>query len=1089
MYTTDDGSTIENDPEAAKLCGFALNLDVFGDEPEQTENEDVQDKGDMTDEGAEQDDEPDERDGDFCETDDVSDSTYGQADGETVDEDDEIPTEEHQAAPTVRPYVRATQDHIHIASERNTGLARLVFQYGFACADFGAGADMRDIYESIHASQAVLVEAPEDITQDTRLLSYQVREGIAAGKDVLILCERTGGEFLNKFENQPHVRIVCARAGRDVLHGVFIEFLCKYNKAWNRADCRDDAIGELVAHGIDASLGYAASEHFLAERYAAGELLPKSESAAMHWYNSARDHGSVRATVSLGDCYFSGSICPQNRKKAYDLYCEVADQDYPMGLFKKGACLLEGDGCEADPEQAYRCFKRTTELDSEHVEAYYYLGLCYKEGWGVDVSRSEAKACLRKSAKGEYVPAIIALGNIFSDAEDDEYNETLAYDCFNKAAQAGDAEGMYKRGMSLSSGKGCEKDADLAFESFLAGAEQKHSGCAHALGMCYEFGLGCDIDYERAYECYKLAAGLGSAEATNNLGGCYLYGHGVIKDTAYALELFEKAAQMGDSNAAARLGLLYEEGNVVEKNLKTAFGYYTKAAASNATAAFRLGHFYRQGVGTLADIERSTVCFEHAASLGHIEAMFCTACAYMLGLGVEKDEWSAYRWFCAGAQRGHGQSYYEMGNCCFKGTGTAKNPAKAIYCYKKAYELGASEAEAALRIGICLLRGLGAEKDSAGALEWLKISAQGECADAQFLCGECALYGVGCAKDPELAAQYYIAAAKQDHVRAIMALAECCETGVGRKASAAKAMQLYEKATLLGSAEAYYKLGRLTLETRSSLQAASPMFFKAANKGYIPAILTLGILYDKGQGIPENTDKAIEKYTQVMSEGTKKSKTVLFALPEREQERQDRMLAAVTDATYRLGMLRGRLAKSAEEYGNAFECIASAAAMGAPEAQREIARISQLGGELSSYFKTDRGELPDPDRVQIADAMNKLGDNWYEGKKLLRKNDRAAVKCFRLAAQMGQIDACYSLGWCLRHGVGTAVDDVEAAKWLKFAADKGNPYAAYSFGLCCEEGSGMENPNIKEALSYYRKAAASGHSEAKKRYLKISRDR
>ena len=144
---------------------------------------------------------------------------------------------------------------------------------------------------------------------------------------------------------------------------------------------------------------------------------------------------------------------------------------------------------------------------------------------------------------------------------------------------------------------------------------------------------------------------------------------------------------------------------------------------------------------------------------------------------------------------------------------------------------------------------------------------------------------------------------------------------------------------------------------------------------------------------------------------------------------------------------------------------------------------------LNSYFHTDRTKLPEPDEDEIANAMNKLGDNWYEGKMLLPKNERAAVKCFRIAAQMGQIDASYSLGWCLRHGVGTAVDDVEAAKWLKRAADKGNPYASYSYGLCCEEGSGMDSPNLKDALNYYRRAAASGHSEAKKRYLKIAKSK
>ena len=117
--------------------------------------------------------------------------------------------------------------------------------------------------------------------------------------------------------------------------------------------------------------------------------------------------------------------------------------------------------------------------------------------------------------------------------------------------------------------------------------------------------------------------------------------------------------------------------------------------------------------------------------------------------------------------------------------------------------------------------------------------------------------------------------------------------------------------------------------------------------------------------------------------------------------------------------------------------------------------------------------------------MNKLGDAWYSGEPLLSKNDRAALKCYRISASLGNNDAAYSLGWCLRHGVGTRVDDVEAVKWLKKSADLGNIHAMYSYGLCCEEGSGMEHPNLREAAMYYRKAGAAGHAQAKKRHLRI----
>ena len=84
------------------------------------------------------------------------------------------------------------------------------------------------------------------------------------------------------------------------------------------------------------------------------------------------------------------------------------------------------------------------------------------------------------------------------------------------------------------------------------------------------------------------------------------------------------------------------------------------------------------------------------------------------------------------------------------------------------------------------------------------------------------------------------------------------------------------------------------------------------------------------------------------------------------------------------------------------------------------------------------------------------------------------------------IDACYSYGWCLRHGVGVDENDAEAVKWLKLAADKGNSNAAYSYGLCCEEGAGTGVKNKREAMYYYRIAAASGNTKAAERYVLLS---
>ena len=169
--------------------------------------------------------------------------------------------------------------------------------------------------------------------------------------------------------------------------------------------------------------------------------------------------------------------------------------------------------------------------------------------------------------------------------------------------------------------------------------------------------------------------------------------------------------------------------------------------------------------------------------------------------------------------------------------------------------------------------------------------------------------------------------------------------------------------------------------------------------------------------------------------------------------------------------------------------------MGYTPAQYEVARIYQVGGDLIEYYnspffvpdaKFEGGETPQTKKM-LADALNKLGDTFYDGKNSLRKNESAAARCYRFAAELGQIDSAYSYGWCLRHGVGVHENDVESAKWLKIAADKGNSAAAYSYGLSCEEGSATGVKNKREAIYYYRMAAGAGHMEAAKRFVVLTK--
>lgn len=976
-------------------------------------------------------------------------------------------------------------EYIHIGADADEPFLEVFKKYGFSYLCYSSGDNLTELRDSMLGARIAVIFESHDVIEGNRLMAYQVREALACKKQVIIVCKKEHTDFARKFESEENISVIKSGSAAEMLHLLFVEQLCKIPELYSDADCTRDGYGDMMHHAVDAWRGVAASEKHLADRYLVGDLLPMLSNKAVFWYTRAKEHGSLRAIVALGDCYFSGNGCPENKKKAYELYTEAAEQNKPAGIFKVGKCKLYGYGCEEDAEGAYQHFRLAASIERDYPEAEYYIGLCQRDGLGAEISSAEAKAHFLRSAKGSYVPAFIALGGLFSDVSTDDYNPTLAFEYYSRAAAQGNVDGLYNRGLMLSQGVGCRGDAELARECFEKGAKQKDMRCLCSLGICYEYGIGCDIDYVRAVECYSQAADRAYAAAVNNLGGCYYYGHGVARDRKKALELFERAALFGDTNAMTRLGLCYESGVDCEKDTKKAFGYFQRASQyNNAIAAYKTALCYESGTGVEVDFKKAFAHFELAASLGHTQAMWHTANYLSDGVGTQRDFWAAFKWYSRGAEAGHADCYLQMAHFAFKGVGTVKNYSKAFFCYNKAFELGADRKESAIRIGVSYLRGLGVKENRAQALEWFKKAAAAGSTDAIFLCGESYFFGSGCEQDFRIASQYYTLAAREEHVRATVALARCYEQGLGVPQSNKRAAILYKRASNYDNAEANFGLASLIYENGGSEEGVKALLFRASNKGHALATLLLGDFYEQGLGMPQNFDKAADKYLGAMALGMAKQKTLLFSMPERDKENREKIHSASVTATYKLGLLRGRHSRSVGDYTRAFEYIAGAAATGSDEAQIEIAKIYASGGDLQAYFKSER-QADEPTSAAIADAMNKLGDTWYEGKPLLAKNDRAAVKCYRISANLGNANAAYSLGWCLRHGVGAVVNDVEAAKWLKKSADLGNPHAAYSYGLCCEEGSGMEIPNMRGAATYYRKAAAAGHTEARKRHLRI----
>ena len=109
--------------------------------------------------------------------------------------------------------------------------------------------------------------------------------------------------------------------------------------------------------------------------------------------------------------------------------------------------------------------------------------------------------------------------------------------------------------------------------------------------------------------------------------------------------------------------------------------------------------------------------------------------------------------------------------------------------------------------------------------------------------------------------------------------------------------------------------------------------------------------------------------------------------------------------------------------------------------------------------------------------MVKLGEDYYYGENGKQKDYVKAVEWYRKAAEQGNSDAQFNLGFCYAKGNGVKKDYEQAVKWFRKAVEQGNSYALCELGNCYFNGVGVAK-NLSEAFSWFRKSALQGYAVA-----------
>ena len=98
------------------------------------------------------------------------------------------------------------------------------------------------------------------------------------------------------------------------------------------------------------------------------------------------------------------------------------------------------------------------------------------------------------------------------------------------------------------------------------------------------------------------------------------------------------------------------------------------------------------------------------------------------------------------------------------------------------------------------------------------------------------------------------------------------------------------------------------------------------------------------------------------------------------------------------------------------------------------------------------------------EAIYFIGKQYYHGELGLQKDMRRAVELFTEAAELGSIDATYTLGILYDRGYGVEKDTAKAVKFYEIASMEGCVEARHNLG-CIEEEKGNQNRALRHWLT------------------------
>lgn len=745
-------------------------------------------------------------------------------------------------------------------------------------------------------------------------------------------------------------------------------------------------------------------------------------------------------------CYHIGSVASQSAqysaaRVAYQRACELGSG---LACARGGDLFERGVGGDPNAATATKLFERAHQLLAPTCpgdgSGCYVLGYLYDGGRGVAkdaVKRNEAYRNGCASGSGD---ACTMLAGLLDEAKDtDGANDALERAC-NKYDN-GDACRRLAERLAIA-----KKDLDRAFALAKRGCSLDPAHCG-TLGELYRVGFGVAEDATEATRLYKTACEAGGLWC-DTFGERAHGGVGMTRDDAAALAALERGCKGGNARSCQVAANMLIE---------------TKTDDARAFTLASMGCDYKRGVtcylagwmaavgraGGPASPERAFALYDKGCTLHSPVACSALADAYRAGTGTAKDPAKAIEKAeeaCTGtASELFAGACKTWGVMAYFGEASAKDTKVALAAFRRACSYG---------VDTC------AWLPSVAVENGGKTSDELPTLDAACKAGHehaCIAYGntlaTGSETDRRTAYAAFVASCERKNEDACVRQGDMLAGGFGVTKDVAKAEQLYRARCDAGSAPACFGMGRMYLDAKKYDEALRVMT-RACEGGSPDACSAVGFMYYTAQGTRWDVAAAgkffIKSCELGSSIGCANSADLYrfgvgvpvdhakaFGYYEKACTPMDP--AGCAGAGHYVATGEGTIAVDRKRAEQALRAACTSEAYLLPDACRELADLLERDGKGSA------GEIARLRTTAFARAKELAVDNPYY---------------------------MYVLGTFYAEGMATMKDPAQALVWLAKACDGFDPLGCIAAGKALRATG--QPADSERARVYFERACAAG---------------